>query len=157
VDFNTYIVNINRPLVAYEKYSGTYKYINTKISQITLSSYDAFDNLVTEDAIPFIDTLNTLYPLSSCDTKWGWGLVLPEGIDDFKWKIPDYYKFYEFVPRYHYKNDLKDIGAQTEGVINWADPGNTIKEDDILSVSDWDKIKSDIIMYTLVKGLSNIK
>lgn len=157
VDFNTYIVNINRPLVAYEKYSGTYKYINTKISQITLSSYDVFDNLVTEDAIPFIDTLNTLYPLSSCDTKWGWGLVLPEGIDDFKWKIPDYYKFYEFVPRYHYKNDLKDIGAQTEGVINWADPGNTIKEDDILSVSDWDKIKSDIIMYTLVKGLSNIK
>jgi hypothetical protein len=157
VDFKTYIVDISKPLVAFEKYSGTYKFINTKVSQITLSSYDAFDTLVEKKVVPFINDLETLYPLSACDTKWGWGLVLPEGIDDFKFKIPDYYKFFEFVPRYHNKNELKDIGAQTEGIINWSDPQNTIKESEVTSLTAWDKIKSDIIMYTLVKGLSNVK
>ena len=152
IDFNTYIVDVNKPLVAYEKFSETYKFINTKISQISLSSNNVVMNLV-----PF-DVTNTKYPLSAYDTRWGGGLVLPENINTIKWKIPEYYSFFEYVSGFDNKSEYtKNNGVQTEGIINWSDLDNSISEEDIKDFSNWDDVKTDIIKSILVKGLSTIK
>lgn len=132
LDFFTSYISAGVPIVAFEKFSETYKLINTDIIG-PLSSY-------------YIQSKNTPYPLSGYSDQWGWGLVLPDNY--ITNAIPNYYIFYSYVSGYN--ND------QTEGIINWQDNYNTVPES-INSLSAWRDIQSDLISYTLTKGLSLIK
>ena len=68
----------SRNIIALEKFSEEYSLINTNI----LSASDVEYNGV-----------NT-YPLSTYNSTWGWGLVLPAGVEGID--ITDYYQFYDF-------------------------------------------------------------
>jgi len=89
-------------IVAYERFSDTYKLINTDI----LSSAN----------INFIDSENLTYPLSAYNDYWGWGLVLPNNFDPIY--FDQYYKFYEYLD-----NRQEEY---LDGIINWSDNNNTL-------------------------------
>ena len=132
LDFFTSYISAGTPIVAFEKFSETYKLINTDIIG-PLSSY-------------YITNKTTPYPLSGYSDQWGWGLVLPDKYESYG--VPNYYIFYSYLSGY---ND-----EQTEGVINWQDVYNTVPES-INSLSAWRSAQTDLISYTLTKGLSLIK
>lgn len=98
-----------KPIVAYEKFSERYYLLNTDPT----SSYD-FRYLGS----------NRTFEISSYNTNWGWGLVLPQGVGNFTYmldasgnnlilengfrilneqggistsQIPEYYTFYEYI------------------------------------------------------------
>lgn len=131
LDFFTSVLTAGKNIIAYEKFSETYKIINT---DILLTNY-----------VDFIDD-NRTYVLSSYSPYWGWGLCLPDTYTNDK--IVDYYTFYEYVTGY--------VDIQTEGVLNWSDPYNTIREN-LSSVEEWNEIKYNMITYSLAKGLGIIK
>jgi hypothetical protein len=119
-------------IIAYEKFSESYTILNTK--------------LLSTEYINFIDPVNKTYALSTYHPYWGWGLQLP---DTYLPKdISKYYTFYEYIPTPNF--------IQTEGIINWADANTTISEY-ISSVEEWNKIREDMISYSLVKGVENVK
>lgn len=89
-------------IVAYEKFSGNYKLINT--------------DLLSSMHIRFIDTNKQTYALSAYNNFWGWGLVIP---DEFDATIFDhYYDFYEYI--------ATPQGSILNSIINWNDDVNTI-------------------------------
>ena len=134
LNFSTSVLTAGKNIIAYEKFSETYRVLNTNI----LSSVSAH--------IDYIDNNAKTYQLSTYHPNWGWGLLLPEEYSNDQ--IPLYYNFYNYVTGY------TDI--QNEGVINWSDPYNTIPKD-ISSIQEWDVIKQKMICYTLAKGLGIIK
>jgi hypothetical protein len=131
LNFYNAIITAGTPIVAFEKFSETYKFIDTNIVA-HLSSYHMIDD--------------KSYPLSSYSDNWGWGLTLPDKFESNF--IPNYYNFYTYISNFN--------NEQTEGVINWQDPYNTITEN-VTSVDQWKNIRMDLISYTLTKGLSLIK
>jgi hypothetical protein len=131
LNYSDAIITAGIPIVAFEKFSGTYKFIDTNIVG-ALSSYDIINS-------------NSYY-LSSYSDQWGWGLTLPDNFS--KNSVPNYYNFYSFISTFN--------NQQTEGVINWQDPYNTLTEN-VTSVDQWKNIRLDLISYTLTKGLSLIK
>jgi hypothetical protein len=131
LDYFTGVVTAGVPIVAFEKFSETYKLINTNLIG-ELSTYE----MVSANS----------YKLSSYSDEWGWGLILPDNYT--KNSVPHYYNFFEYISTFN--ND------QTEGVINWQDPYNTITEN-ITSKEQWKNIRLDLVSYTLTKGLSLIK
>lgn len=89
-------------IVAYEKFSGNYKLINT--------------DLLSSVHIEFIDANKQTYALSAYNDFWGWGLVLP---NNFEPQMFDkYYNFYEYV--------ATPQGSIVNSIINWNDGINTI-------------------------------
>ncbi len=132
LDFFTSYITAGISIVAFEKFSETFKLIDTNIIG-PISSYN-------------INNSNSSYALSNYSDKWGWGLVLPENYTQYM--IPNYYIFYSYVSGYN--------NEQTDGIINWQDQYNTIPEN-IKSLSAWREVQTDIISYTLTKGLSLIK
>jgi hypothetical protein len=119
-------------IIAYEKFSESYTILNTK--------------LLSTEYINFIDLVNKTYALSTYHPYWGWGLQLPDTYQPED--ISKYYLFYEYIPTPNF--------IQTEGIINWSDESTTVSEY-VSSIGEWDKIREDMIVYSLVKGVENIK
>jgi len=134
LDFFTSILTAGNNIISYEKFSETYRVLNTNI----LSSVSG--------NITYIDANTRTYQLSTYHPNWGWGLLLPEEYSNDQ--IPLLYTFYNYVTGY------TDI--QNEGVINWSDPYNNIPKN-ITDIQVWDSIKQKMICYTLAKGLGIIK
>lgn len=134
LDFLTSVLTAGKNIVAYEKFSETYTVLNTNLSVASAAN------------LHYIDPVIKTYTLSSYSPYWGWGLVLPENCPINL--IPRHYSFYEYISGFNDK--------QTEGVINWADKQTTISEN-ISSVTQWNKIRENMINYSLAKGLSFIK
>ena len=134
LDFLTAVLTAGKNIIAFEKFSETYRVLNTNI----LSSVSGNIN--------YIDENTRTYQLSTYHPNWGWGLLLPEEYSNDQ--IPLLYQFYNYVSGY------TDI--QNEGVINWNDPYNNIPKN-ITDVTTWDSIKQKMLGYTLAKGLGIIK
>ena len=132
LDFFTTILTAGKPIIGFEKFSGEYKYLNTNLLSSTHLSY----------INPSIKTFN----LSSYNEYWGWSLSLPDIYTSHD--IPKYYTFFEYLTGY---NNL-----QTEGIINWQSSNTNIVEN-LSSVSEWEHIKENMLVYSLAKGLSLIK
>ena len=130
--FNTAILTAGKPIIAYEKFSDTYKLINTDV--------------LSSGYINFIDSINKTYALSTYHDYWGWGLSLPDTYINIQ--IPNYYLFYEFI----------DINSneQTEGIINWQSV-NTSNLENVESVETWKEVCKETILYSLAKGLHVIE
>jgi len=134
LDFFTGILTAGNNIIAFEKYSETYRVLNTDILSSTIGG------------IQYIDNINRTYNLSSYHPNWGWSLILPDNYNNSQ--IPLFYDFYEYLVAYS--------NIQTEGVINWNDPLNTIP-DNISTIEELDGIKEKMIYYSLVKGLGIVK
>lgn len=78
IDSKTYTVSAGTPIVALEKFSNKYTLLNT------------------EQPVEY--TTTTTYKLSTYNSNWGWGLVLPDTFD-FK-DVDKYYLFFKFVDVY---------------------------------------------------------
>lgn len=68
----------SRNIIALEKFSEEYSLINTNILSASNVNYNG----------------SNTYPLSTYNNTWGWGLVLPKGVEGID--IANYYQFYEF-------------------------------------------------------------
>lgn len=125
----TYTITAGTDLVALEKYSGTFKKLNT----YTPLSSESLSGQYTSQ-----------YPLSTYDEDWGWYLILN---DDF---VPsDFSKYYIFFEHENYVNDIE------ESVINFDD-GNTTLQHSQSSYSDWIADNGTIdtlVNYQLALGL----
>ncbi len=85
-------------IVAQEIYSNTFTLVRTNITEISLNSY----------------------PLSTFNSSWGWGLVLPDSLYSNSlstYMLSTYYSFYEFIPVVP--------GTYVDNMINWDDSYNT--------------------------------
>lgn len=117
---------IDGKLVAYEKFSGEFHVVNTNVLSAT-----------------FIDEANKTYALSSYDSSWGWGLVLPESY--ISTDLSKYYTFFEYVSGF----DM----TQMSGVINWSDSNTTVSER-VSSTQVWGNIMENMLTHTLATGLN---
>lgn len=101
-------------IVAYEKFSNTYRLINT--------------DALSSSNLQFIDANKQTYALSAYNNFWGWGLILPA---DFA--AADFDKYYLF---YKYNNIPQ--GTILDNIINWDDANTTITRT-TSSYNDWSK------------------
>ena len=121
-----------QPIVAYEKFSNTFKLIHT--------------DALSSQHLTFVDPIKQTYPLSAYNDYWGWGLILPESFDPAI--FDHYYIFYRYVPGYE--------GTILDSIINWSDSNTTISRT-LSSYSKWSSdngIMQTIIANTLFRGLS---
>lgn len=128
----TYTVSAGNDLVALEKYSSTFKKLNTFIP---LSAASLSGNYIST------------YPLSAYNHDWGWYLILN---DDFQPEDID--KYYIFFNHNAYQNDIED------SVINFDDPNTTIQHS-ASSYTEWTRDNGTIdklISYELALGLGLI-
>ena len=116
------------PIVAYEKFSETYKLLNTDVLS---GSYITFRNPTTQT-----------YELSTYSVYWGWNLVLPS--DYTLDELNNSYIFYNYIPT--------QAGNQLEGIINWDDGLTTISEN-LSTKTDWVNIMENMLTYQLFKGM----
>jgi hypothetical protein len=128
----TYIVNVNTPIVALEKFSNQYMVLNT---------YQPY--YIGEDSGSSIYPSTSSYVLSTYNDQWGWALVLPTNFDFSE--IEKYYLFFE----YNYQYDNTIIG----GVIDFDNPKTTISNEDV--TLDTFKHMSMDIMYQTLKLMAN--
>lgn len=132
LDFNTTTLTLDTGfIVAYERFSNTYKLCNTYISTIST---------------PIISTPPTTYALSSYNNTWNWGLNLGQGIsgDD----ITKYYDFFAY-------NNIVD-GTILNGTIDYNNPLNTITFTNS-SYADWIKmggIMDGLLSNALYTGIN---
>jgi len=116
------------PIVAYEKFSKTYQYINTNILSASYANIDA--------------TKNT-YKLSAYDNRWGWGLVLPNAFTATD--IPNYYTFFNYVSTFE--------NTYIGGLINWGDENTTIDKTQ-RNLPYLNTVFNNMITYQFAKGLN---
>jgi len=129
-----YIITAGIDLVAFEKYSGTFTRLNTYLP------------IVASLSASLINSSIGTYTLSSYNSTWGWGLVLPDSTT--KANLEAYYLFYEHNPTIN--------GAITNNVINYNDITNTLNAN-VSSYSNWsqpDGIISNILSNQLYTGLN---
>jgi hypothetical protein len=126
----SYTVTAGRHLVAYEKFSEVYTYLNTYIplcaSNISVGS-------------------NNTFSLSSYNDTWGWGLILPS--DGYGTNLPVFYNFYTYNPEVD--------GTIEESVINFSDKNTTLAFSNS-SYTEWSKesgIISNIVSQKLYDKL----
>lgn len=91
-----------KPIVAYEKFSNTYRLINT--------------DALSSSNLQFIDANKQTYALSAYNNNWGWGLILPS---DFV--AADFNKYYLF-----YNYNAATQNEIIDNIINWSDANTTI-------------------------------
>lgn len=129
IDTNTYTVSSTVNIVAYEKFSKSYKLLNT---------YQPLCASTPPSSV--------FYKLSDYNSTWGWPLLLPQGSTASDLTV--YYNFYEF------NNVFED--TITGGVLNFdltTVDYNTSREDLIKS----EGIYENIILDTLYQSLSLTK
>lgn len=144
LDFYEHLITPGEDIVAYEKFSKTFKRITT--STATSGTFDENGNKIgisiDTDLSP---TSVTQYPLSSYSPFWGWGLVAPDtvtGVD-----ITNYYDFWTYNPKY--------TEPQQEGVINWSDDSTTLSQTQT-SYIEWSRdmgVMDNILEHQLRTGL----
>jgi hypothetical protein len=128
----SYTITAGHDLVALEKYSDTFKKLNTYLPLSSISLSGAY---VSQ------------YPLSAYDDSWGWNLILNEGFTP-----EDIDKYYIFFNHEQYLNDID------ESVINFKD-GNTTIEPTFSSYTEWKRDNGtidNILYYDLAVGLNLI-
>jgi hypothetical protein len=132
--YSTVLTAVDGYVIAYEKFSRTFKLCNTFITTMSTSMLN-----------PSLST----YALSSYNDTWGWGLVLGDvtGVSE----IAKYYDFYRF-------NNVID-GTIVDSVLNFNDVVNTINYTNS-SYSAWmgdnsifDNMVSNVL-YTSINLLS---
>lgn len=116
------------PIVAYEKFSKNYQYINTNILSASYVNINATDNT---------------YKLSAYDNRWGWGLVLPNNF--VSTDIPNYYTFFNYVSTFE--------NTYIGGLINWGDENTTIDKTQ-RNITYVDGVFNNMITYQFAKGLN---
>ena len=116
------------PIVAYEKFSKNYQYINTNILSASYVNINATDNT---------------YKLSAYDDRWGWGLVLPNNF--VSTDIPNYYTFFNYVSTFE--------NTYIGGLINWGDENTTIDKTQ-RNITYVDGVFNNMITYQFAKGLN---
>jgi hypothetical protein len=121
-----------KPIVAYEKFSNTYRLINT--------------DALSSSNLQFIDANNQTYALSSYNSAWGWGLILPA---DFT--ASDFSKYYLF-----YDYNAATQNQMIDNIINWSDANTTISKSNS-SYAAWSQdngIIQTMIANALFSGLN---
>lgn len=128
-----YTVTAGMDIVAFEKFSGNYKLLNTYLplcaSTITVSAGNTYN------LIEYNDT-------------WGWGLILPDDGYGYGSNLSNYYLFYKHIPTIN--------GSITDGIINFNDASNTLSYSNS-SYQAWSKedgIISNILSHQIYKGLN---
>ena len=116
------------PIVAYEKFSETYKLLNTDV--------------LSGNHITFRNSTTQTYELSTYSNYWGWNLVLPS--DYTLDEINNSYIFYSYIPT--------QANNQLEGIINWEDTLTTISEN-LSTRPDWQNVMENMLTYQLYKGM----
>ena len=118
-------------IVAFEKFSGTYKRLNT---------YQPMKIFP-----PGVVT----YKLVDYAQNWGWDLVLPP--DGYGERIPNYYLFYEYIPGID--------GTIEDNIINFKDINTTLQftNSSYQNWSEKDGIIANVLSNQLYKGLNLIK
>lgn len=116
------------PIVAYEKFSETYRLLNTDV--------------LSSNSITFRDPVTQTYELSTYNKYWGWNLVLPN--DYTLDEINNSYIFYNYIPT--------QANNQLEGIINWNDTLTTISEN-LSTKTDWSHTMENMLTYQLFKGM----
>lgn len=126
-----YTVTAGTNIVAFERFSGNYKLLNTYLplcaTTVTISA-------------------GNTYNLAEYNDTWGWGLILPT--DGYGINMSNYYLFYEHIPAIN--------GTITDGVINFNDFNNTLSYNNS-SYQVWsqeDGIISNILSHQIYKGLN---
>lgn len=119
-------------IVAYERFSGNYKLINT--------------DLLSSSNVAYKNSILQTYALSSYNNYWGWGLILPNNFTPTL--FDQYYKFYDYVETYN--------GDTLNSVINWDDSLNTLTNSQSTQAA-WslqNGFMDQILMQTIFAGLS---
>lgn len=126
-----YKVTAGQDIVAYEKYSGIYKLLNTY------------------QPVSAVNVMSNTYVISAYADTWGWGLVLSDvGYGN---KIKEYYSFYK------YKSGIE--GSVSDSIINFTDVNNTLTFN-VSSYDNWSKedgIISNLLSNQIYKGLKLIQ
>ena len=118
-------------IIAFEKFSEKYTLVNTNVLSATNVDYVS----------------PGVYPLSSYNDTWGWGLVLPyEVVED----VSLYYDFYEFVDSVE--------GSLLQKIIDFDNPANTYLVDSPTYKEFAEKwgIAENVIAYNLYSSLDLI-
>jgi hypothetical protein len=112
----TYTITAGSDLIALERFSGTFKKVDTW-TPLSASSLSAYTTLSSS---------NAQYPLSAYDDDWGWYFILN---DNYTFTDLDkYYTLFEFIPT---SNPMK-----VESIINFDDPNTTLMQSES-SYSTW--------------------
>jgi len=146
-----------KPIVAYEKFSQRYYMVNTDPT----SGHD-FRYLGS----------NKTYQISSYNTNWGWGLVLPDGVGDFTYmldisgnnlvlengfrilnedrgletsQISKYYTFFEYISTFNNSN-----------IFAFYDDANINSSSDLSSLSAINNSIDEIILKDIYSGTNLI-
>jgi PKD repeat protein len=129
IDTQSYTISSTHNIVAYEKFSKTYKLLNT------------YQPLCAEVA-----PSSTTYMLSDYNDTWGWPLLLPTGASYLD--IPVYYDLYEFAPGFEgeIKGGILNFDLTT---VNYNTSYNELVQSD--------GIYDNIILDTLYQALSITK
>jgi len=125
IDPKTYIVSVDRDIVALEKFSNTYTLLNSlqPLSSTNLSSF----------------------PLSTYSSDWGWPLVLPSTFN-FE-DIGKYYLFFDY-------DDTID-GTVVGGIIDFVNSKTTINiSTELSALNITEGIYDNMILDTLYQSLS---
>jgi hypothetical protein len=160
IDFNVDILSGGesyKPIVAYEKFSKRYKLLNTDPTS-------AFDFRYLGN--------NKTFSLSSYNTRWGWGLVLPGGTGDYEYlkdesgdnllledglrilnenkglptsEIPNYYTFFEYIST-----------VNGDNVFSFYDDTNISSTCNLNTLSSIDDSIDDILLKDLYSGTNLI-
>lgn len=126
-----YNITAGSDIVAFEKFSGLYKRLNTYLPLC---------------AAGISLTNGNEYKLSSYSDNWGWGLILPS--DGYGLNLSNFYLFYEYNPGID--------GTITEGIINFNDLNTTLSFTNS-SFNEWsskDGIISNLVTKQLYNGLN---
>lgn len=116
IDIETGHFIVGRPIISYELFSQKY-------------------NLIQNTIVPEHDALlGQLYPLSSINYSWGWGLVVDRDLINYK-DLKNYYKFYNYIPI--------ETSQLYDGIIDFNDPLTTISKN-TSSFEDWTAYAGDM-------------
>lgn len=129
-----YIITAGSNIVAFEKYSGKFTVLDTYLP------------LVASLSAKLIDNNYKTYALSSYNSTWGWGLVIPNNTTIQH--LNDYYIFYSYIPGAN--------GTISNSIINYDDVTNTLSPN-ISSYIEWsqpDGIIANILTNQLYTGLN---
>jgi hypothetical protein len=126
-----YKVTAGQDIVAYEKYSNTYRRLNTY------------------QPVSAVGVMSNTYVISAYNNTWGWGLVIDPTASGSR--LNEYYTFYKYI--------TGTEGSIYDSVINFEDQNNTLSFN-TSSYNDWSKengVISNILSNQLYKGLQLIQ